>query len=276
MGSFATERLLTDGISIQTSQTSQILLAHGVAKVSRAIRAPTLGSFPSHVYPGRFGVSLLHRLMLYRGSEIRDKMIGVLGHTKPGGFCELKSLAGGDPSIFNDVLNSSSLTSMTSFSDLHSDADSNDWNELTSYDLSLDECCGMPSISDPPEPATLVPLESIQCHRARITQKKPSKKSSAPYGRGIEALRAAQYHHYDTLHSPSFLCLHVIYKEVTRSKLIEVSKAILETTPQGIRLTPLSRHQRRVKGGMLRWLDDNLDALHSYILRTSNCSSPWK
>jgi hypothetical protein len=165
---------------------------------------------------------------------------------------------------------------MTSFGDLHSDADYNDWNELASYDLSLDECWDTSSISDPPKAPVWVILESIQCRRPSITQQKRSKKSNTPYGKGLEARRAAPYHHYDTLHSPSFLCLHAIYKEVTRSKLAEVSKAILETTPHGIHLTPLPRHQRRVKGGMLRWLDDNLGALHSYILRKSNSSIPTK
>jgi hypothetical protein len=55
------------------------------------------------------------------------------------------------------------------------------------------------------------------------------------------------------------------YAHITHSLLIDLAKAVVENTPGWERPSPPSRNEKRVKAGILTWMDRNAPQVLHYL-----------
>jgi hypothetical protein len=98
----------------------------------------------------------------------------------------------------------------------------------------------------------------------------PPKKASrsrkrCAYGLGIEAQRSARYLAYPVQASTIHKHLRDAYGIVTRKMLQGLIAALIHRCPLSARPLPPTRDQRRAKGGLMAWLDDNESMVLPYL-----------
>jgi hypothetical protein len=76
-----------------------------------------------------------------------------------------------------------------------------------------------------------------------------------PYGTGIEAQRTAVIANYDISRSPILSLLRIYDISDDMKSLLTLIKHVLLSYPEGERPNPPSRTQRRMKRGLVQWLD---------------------
>jgi hypothetical protein len=85
------------------------------------------------------------------------------------------------------------------------------------------------------------------------------------YGQGIDAKRTEIFRRYPTADS---YILHQIgkrFKRVTRQVLLDLIDGALASHAQRVPLEPPTRNQKRVKAGLVAWIDDNAAFMHRYL-----------
>jgi hypothetical protein len=86
-----------------------------------------------------------------------------------------------------------------------------------------------------------------------------------PYGMGIDALRTRPYRHYPMAQSPTMRQLQSRYGLVTNQMLRNLIGQALSHAPENMMLRPPTRDQRRAKGGLISWIDDNAAFVRAYL-----------
>jgi hypothetical protein len=85
------------------------------------------------------------------------------------------------------------------------------------------------------------------------------------YGKGKDARRTAKYIRYPISLSPVFLYLQARHIRITKIGLTELVMRLLEIIPPEQRPHGPTRNQKRVKGGLLYWLDHNARLIFPYL-----------
>jgi hypothetical protein len=144
------------------------------------------------------------------------------------------------------------------FSELESDySPSNDFlfpddceTGIVNNDISLSES---PMISDLTRSETTI--QSI--HEKSLRQ--------LIYGKGKEARQTAKYNQYPIVLSPTASYLQARQIEITKIGLTQLIVRLLDIIPPERRPHKPTRNQKRVKGGLLYWLDHNASVLFPYL-----------
>jgi hypothetical protein len=77
------------------------------------------------------------------------------------------------------------------------------------------------------------------------------------YGMGVDARRSARYRAYPVQSSTIHRRLCDVYGIVTKEMLQALITAVIDRSPVTARPLAPTRSQRRVKGGLMAWLDDH-------------------
>jgi hypothetical protein len=102
---------------------------------------------------------------------------------------------------------------------------------------------GPPIIPSPPEPI--------------VTQKK--QKSRAPWGTGRDAQSQEEYRHYNLQTSKVMCCLGRQYGHASKRMLRNLMDRVVQTSEDGMRISPPCRAEKRSKRGLAQWLDRHWD-----------------
>jgi hypothetical protein len=86
-----------------------------------------------------------------------------------------------------------------------------------------------------------------------------------PYGHGLEARRSAPYRSYPMCRSPVLHFLHLSYGTVTKEMLLNMIRTSLRRCPESARPAPPTRAQRRMKAGLVAWLDENATFMMCFL-----------
>jgi hypothetical protein len=125
---------------------------------------------------------------------------------------------------------------------------------LSDFDLELfsshpDACSAMFNIQSSPRPTSLTT-------------------GRRQWGTGREASLTAVYRHYDLSQSPAFYLLGSDTSNLTIEQLLQLIHQIRESIPAESRPKGPSRTQRRVKVGLIAWLDMNWKSSISFLLKS--------
>jgi hypothetical protein len=85
------------------------------------------------------------------------------------------------------------------------------------------------------------------------------------YGLGVDARRSARFRTYPIETSTIHKHLHDVYGIVTKELLQSLISALINQCPPSARPNAPTRDQRRAKGGLVAWLDDNESMALSYL-----------
>jgi hypothetical protein len=77
------------------------------------------------------------------------------------------------------------------------------------------------------------------------------------YGEGIDALGTRPYRHYPIAQSPIVHEMQERYGFVTNQMLRNLIGQVMAHAPENARPRPPTRNQRRAKGGLVAWIDEN-------------------
>jgi hypothetical protein len=91
-----------------------------------------------------------------------------------------------------------------------------------------------------------------------------------PYGKGPDAQRTAKYRCYPIRESPVIRQLLHHPGAVSKRWMMQLIDICLASSPPGKRPTPPTRSQKRAKGGLVSWIDENAGFVMHYV-RWSNC-----
>jgi hypothetical protein len=105
-----------------------------------------------------------------------------------------------------------------------------------------------------------------QASSSQVIKKSRAQRKS--YGSGIEAKRTAFMKNYDTSRSPILLLLRQCGIPDTKSNFLALIQNAVLDCPENERPTHPSRSRKRVKGGLVQWMDMNAEFIQEYILRT--------
>jgi hypothetical protein len=96
-----------------------------------------------------------------------------------------------------------------------------------------------------------------------------------PWGHGRDALRCMRFRNYPAAASPIFHCLSQGKSEITKPTLQTFIDLCIASCPEDMRPKPPTRSQKRVKAGLVYWLDENALCVMRYLtsLSTGNKDS---
>jgi hypothetical protein len=86
-----------------------------------------------------------------------------------------------------------------------------------------------------------------------------------PWGKGIDSRKAFEFRRYDISQSPALTYLNCSYNEVTRHMLSHLIDTVITRSPSRERPTPPGRNMRRVKNGLVMWLDQHIEFVARYL-----------
>jgi hypothetical protein len=95
--------------------------------------------------------------------------------------------------------------------------------------------------------------------------KSTSSRPRIQYGHGLDARRTAKYRCYPISESPVMRSLLQHPDAVTRQGMMTLIDSCLATCPPDRRPNPPTRSQKRVKGGLVSWMDENASFVMHYI-----------
>jgi hypothetical protein len=135
--------------------------------------------------------------------------------------------------------------------DIHGSLGDGDLQMQTFYDFSMDDANAVSDLDfwDPSWDRPSAPLQ-----RAR-------------YGTGIDARRTAPFHGYPIEHSELYQFLKGARGEVTKNFLLRLVTVVVDSAPPGSGLTAPGRTLKRIKCGLVCWLDENAPLAWAYLRR---------
>jgi hypothetical protein len=111
-----------------------------------------------------------------------------------------------------------------------------------------------------------VPESSLDfCYYERSPPTRNSQR--VKYGTGIDARRTAQFHGYNPEHSEVYQALERVGIAVTKDLLLQLTAAIVDNAPPGSGLIAPGRTIKRIKSGLVFWLEENARYTWAYLGR---------
>jgi hypothetical protein len=86
-----------------------------------------------------------------------------------------------------------------------------------------------------------------------------------PIRRGLNARRAARFRNYDFENSFMSQYLKTFYPVITTKLLLDLVNTTFEHIPPSVRPEKPSRTQKRTKGGLMKWIDENNGEVLNYL-----------
>jgi hypothetical protein len=84
-------------------------------------------------------------------------------------------------------------------------------------------------------------------------------------GKGTDSQRTSQFRAYDISQSPALAWLKWSYDKVTRDVLRRLIDTVMMQTPIRERPDPPGRNMKRVKSGLVIWLDQHIELVIRYL-----------
>jgi hypothetical protein len=86
-----------------------------------------------------------------------------------------------------------------------------------------------------------------------------------PWGKGTDSLKTSQFRAYDISQSPALTYLKWSYNEITKGVLLHLIDAVVMQMPLQERPDPPGRNMKRVKRGLVMWLDQHIELVVLYL-----------
>jgi hypothetical protein len=126
------------------------------------------------------------------------------------------------------------------------------WLDIDSFDI-----MPFPRIDPTVDPLNRDSLMESEYSFDEAAATEDSQTTRPPYGYGVEAQRSAPYRAYPMSRSPVLHLLRGSYDTITKEMLLRIIHASLRRCPESARPSPPTRAQRRMKAGLVSWLDEN-------------------
>jgi hypothetical protein len=95
--------------------------------------------------------------------------------------------------------------------------------------------------------------------------KKRIRRSRKPYGYGVDARRTAKFRKHNITRSWMYHYLEAHYHVVTKDMLLRLVNAVVESIPEHLRPQSLTRSEKRVKAGLMLWIDGHAGQVLTYL-----------
>jgi hypothetical protein len=86
-----------------------------------------------------------------------------------------------------------------------------------------------------------------------------------PYGQGIDARRTSVYRQCKVSQSMIYQFLQHHYGSISHAFLLELVGSIINSCPEWQRPIPPSRSAKRIKAGVVAWMESNVTYVLSYV-----------
>jgi hypothetical protein len=86
-----------------------------------------------------------------------------------------------------------------------------------------------------------------------------------PWGKGTDSHKTVEYRAYHIWQSPALAYLNWSYDEVTKDLLLRLIDAVVMQIPIRERPDPPGRNMKRVKSGLVMWLDQHIELVIRYL-----------
>jgi hypothetical protein len=131
---------------------------------------------------------------------------------------------------------------------------------LFDYDSSPDVINNQPLFDN--EIITLTQVTKIHIDRHNVLR---TVRSRHPWGYGRDAMRCARFRNYPVVASPIFRYLSQGNEEITKASLQRLIDLCIASCPKDLCPKPPTRSQKRVKAGLVYWLDKNSICVMKYL-----------
>jgi hypothetical protein len=147
-----------------------------------------------------------------------------------------------------------------------------EWDDINSsnlfpsfdYDSPLDVIDNQPLFDN--EIITLTQVTKIPIDQHHVLR---TIRSRHPWGYGRDAMRCARFRSYPITISPIFRYLSQGNEEITKASLQRLIDLCIASCPNDLCLKPPTRSQKRVKAGLVYWLDKNATCVMKYLTSQS-------
>jgi hypothetical protein len=110
----------------------------------------------------------------------------------------------------------------------------------------------------------------------------PEQRKRCPWGKRKDSRKTSQFRAYDISQSPALIYLQLSHLDVTKDVLIHLIETVVMFTPPNERPELPGRNMKRVKAGLVMWLDQHVMLVARYfhplkekIMDSPQCE-PWK
>jgi hypothetical protein len=140
--------------------------------------------------------------------------------------------------------------------------DENEWIDVESWEFTIIEDANATEPETEPEIETIIaPIRQSSSLRTAKHANKPRKN----YGTGIDAKRTSSTRRYPAAQSRVLRLLAQYGFPTLKADLLQLINDALKNCPENERPQKPSRSQKRVKNGLVQWMDINEQLMEQYI-----------